>query len=154
MNIKINLADLSSADLRGADLRGADLSSANLSSANLSGANLCGAKNAELALAMTSHLPEGTLSAWKKCQNGVLVKLQIPEGAKRSHGAGRKCRAEYALVLAVEGADEGVSMYDPSVVYRVGNTVRSHEWCENRWEECAGGIHFFITKEEAKAFVM
>ena len=26
--------------------------------------------------------------------------------------------------------------------YRVGQRVTCDKWCEDRWEECAGGIHF------------
>ena len=56
------------------------------SMADLSMADLSGAKNHELAVAMASHLPEGDLIGWKKCREGVIVKLEIPSRARRSHG--------------------------------------------------------------------
>ncbi len=110
-------ADLRSADLRYADLRYADLSYANLRSADLRSAdlryaNLSSAKNSELAVAMTRILPEGSIIGWKKCSGGVIVKLRIPEEAKRSHAFGRKCRAEYGDVIEVIGAEFGVSLHD------------------------------------------
>ena len=67
-----------------------------------SGANLSGAKNAALAIAQTRILPsEGSIIGWKKCRDGVVVKLRIPETAKRSHAFGRKCRAERAEAYQV-----------------------------------------------------
>lgn len=43
------------------------------------------------------------------------------------------------------------SQYDSAFIYRVGKTVRCDTWCEDRWQECAGGIHFFLTRAEAEA---
>ena len=81
-----------------------------------------------------------------------MVKLKIPASAKRSSATGRKCRAEFVEVIEAVGAEVGISIHDPTVVYRVGETVKCDNWCEDRWEECAGGIHFFITKAEAEAY--
>ena len=126
---------------------------ANLEGANLKGVNLKRAYNLlPLAAAQTVIAPEGDLIVWKQCQGGVLVKLLIPRGAKRSNSTGRKCRADFADVLEIIGADVGISQHDANVVYRVGQRVTCHKWGENRWEECAGGIHFFLTREEAEAY--
>ena len=146
-------ANLRSAYLSGANLSGANLRSADLRSAYLSGANLSGAKNADLAIAMTRILPEGQLIGYKKCQNGIIVKLQIPAKAKRSHAFGRKCRAEYAKVLRIYGATEAVSTYDKSFIYRKGEIVRPDKWDDDWTDECSSGVHFFITREEAEAYV-
>ena len=146
-------ADLSGAYLYGADLSGANLSEANLSGANLSGANLSGAKNAELTLARLQFLPEtGSFEAWKKCKNGVIVKLLIPEDAQRSHSAERKARASKVVVLDVIGADFGVSSWDETVVYQKGTTVYPRAFDTDRWHVCAPGIHFFLTRLEAEDF--
>lgn len=173
-------ADLSRADLAGADLAAANLTGANLAGANLAGANLAGANldgaNLEGAnlyganlravyaskytkfdtesasFASTRILPEGDLIGWKKCQEGVVVKLRIPADAKRSHAFGRKCRAEYAEVLEVFSADVGVSTYDGETEYRAGAVVRPDSFDPNWMEECASGIHFFITRAEAEAY--
>jgi hypothetical protein len=158
-------ADLYAANLRGASLSGADLSGANLRLANLRGANLCdadlsganlcdadlsGATNIPpLCLATTTIAGEGDLIGYKKLADGTICKLKIPADAKRSNSTGRKCRAEYAIVL--EG--EGVSEHDWTFTYKVGETVSpTKPFCEDRWEECASGIHFFLTREEAEAY--
>ena len=145
-------ANLQGAYLQDANLQGANLQGANLQDANLQGANLQDATGSELALAMASHLPEGPFHAWKKCQNETIVKLLIPEDAERSHGTERKCRASKAVVLEVIGADEGVSIYDGTTRYRVGETVIPDGWDTDRWNTCGQGIHFFITRLEAEAY--
>ena len=146
-------ADLCDADLRGADLRGANLCGADLRGADLRGADLCDAKNAELPIAMTRILPDGDLIGWKKCRNEALVKLLIPANAKRSHAFGRKCRAEFAKVLEVIGAEVGISAHESTFEYHVGKTIKPKEpFCEDWQQECASGIHFFITRIEAEAY--
>jgi hypothetical protein len=64
----------------------------------------------------------------------------------------RKCRAECATVLEVIGAEVGVSIHDGKTEYRVGETVHCDKWDDNRWNECGGGIHFFITRYEAEHY--
>ncbi|WP_222050837.1 pentapeptide repeat-containing protein [Rhizobium laguerreae] len=145
-------ADLRSANLYGADLRSADLRSANLYGADLRSADLNKAKNAELPIAQTRVLPEGSLIGWKKCSYGVIVKLRIPEEAKRSHAFGRKCRAEFADVVEVIGGEVGISMHDNKTAYHVGQRVTPDTFDENWMEECAPGIHFFITRIEAENY--
>lgn len=126
-------------------------SRANLSGADLYGADLSGAENAELIIARTRILPDGELIGWKKCRDDVIVKLRIPAAARRSHAFGRKCRAAFADVLEVVGADAGISVHDGKTEYRAGERVTCDEWCEDWQQECAGGIHFYITQEEAEA---
>jgi hypothetical protein len=145
--------DLSCANLSGAYLSGADLSGAYLSCANLSGAKEIPA----YAQAVTNIVAEGDLIGWKKLSDGEIAKIRIPASAKRSNATGRKCRAEYAEVLEIwEGENqvsEATSQWDNSFVYRVGETVRpTNGWCEDRWEECAPGIHFFLTRYEAEEY--
>ena len=144
----------SRANLSGANLYGADLSRANLFGANLYGADL------ELQL-LNKFFPiacpeTGSFIAWKKCRNRLIVKLEVLEDAKRSSAYGRKCRCSAAKVLAIENADgtqsdlqEVGSMYNPEFVYRIGETVRVYDFDEDRRNECAPGIHFFITRQEA-----
>jgi hypothetical protein len=150
----LSRANLSGADLSGADLFGADLSGANLFGADLSGANLFGARGMDpLVTAQLSILPDtGPVFGWKKCKNGVLVHLAVGVKARRSNATGRKCRAEYVKVLAVFGAEVGISQHDRTTEYRKGKVVRCDKWGEDRWQECAGGIHFFLTRAEAEAY--
>jgi hypothetical protein len=145
-------ANLSGANLYGANLSGADLSGANLSGADLSGANLKDAKSAEIAIAKTRILPDGDLIGWKKCKDGIIVKLKIPEAAKRSHAFGRKCRAEYADVIEVIGAEIAISTHDCKTEYRAGARITPDSFNEDWTQECASGIHFFITRLEAENY--
>lgn len=144
-------ANLARANLARANLAGANLVWANLARAELAGANLAMAIDAELVIARTRILPEGALVGWKKLDRGVIAKLEIPAAAKRSHAFGRKCRAEYAVCLEVIGAEFGVSMHDNATIYRAGETIKPHQFDDNWQNECAGGIHFYITREEAEA---
>ena len=152
----LRVADLYGADLHGADLSGADLSVADLSGAYLRGADLSGAENIPY-IPMTCP-DTGSFTAWKKDGTGkLIIKLLIPDDAKRMSATGRKCRCDKAQVLAIENLDgtpsnktETYSVNDRSFVYKVGETVTSKEaFCEDRWNECSSGIHFFINRQEA-----
>lgn len=88
----------------------------------------------------------------------VIVKLLIPEDAKRSSGFSRKCRCDKAVVLEIQTIDgnplddniAAYSIYDSEFMYVKGETVVPKEpFCEDRFEECASGIHFYINREEA-----
>ena len=143
-------ADLCDADLRDADLRGADLRSADLRSANLSGADLRSAKGCYL-----SCPTEGSFIGWKKA-SGHIVKLRIPEDARRSSATGHKCRCDKAYVMEIQNMDGTKatedtvrSDYGQNFVYTVGATVEVPDFDDNRWSECAPGIHFFIDRREA-----
>ena len=136
----------------GADLYRADLSGANLYRAILSEANLYGAEGADLVIARSRILPDGDIIGWKKCRDDVIVKLRIPAEAKRSHAFGRKCRAEFADVLEVIGADKAISLHDRATVYASGERIVPDSFDENWQEECSSGIHFFITRAEAEAY--
>lgn len=148
-----NRADLRGANLSGANLYGANLYGADLSGADLSDADLSGAKNIPaITLAQTLITPEGDIIGWKKCMNDVIVKLLIPSEAKRHNATGRKCRAQFADVLEVIGSDVGVSQHDGRTEYRIGQRVTCDNWGEDRFNECSGGIHFFITRAEAEDY--
>jgi len=159
-------ADLCDANLRGANLRGADLCDANLRDADLRGADLCdanlrGAKNIDSIIwsLYTSFYPlqcpeNGSYIGYKKAQ-GLIVELEIPVDALRSSATSRKCRASKAKVLSISDADgnpageQVVSDYDSNFVYVVGETVEVSNFDTNRWNECAPGIHHYITRAEA-----
>lgn len=130
----------------------ADGKRANLSGANLYGADLSRAENiTDIQLARTVIVPEcGQFTGWKKCKNGVIVRLIIGKKARRSNATGRKCRAEYVKVAEVIGAEVGISLYDGKTEYKSGQIVRCDKWNEDRWVECGGGIHFYLTRIEAE----
>ena len=155
-------ADLRSANLYGANLYGADLRSANLYGANLYGADLYGADvyGADLYGADLPYVPincpsDGAFVGWKKVQD-KLIKLLIPEDAKRCSATTYKCRCDKAQVLAITSLDEKVSYdsvvnvaYTPNIEYNNGEMVYPDKFDDNRWNECSNGIHFFINKQDA-----
>ena len=153
-------ADLCDANLCGAYLRGANLRGANLCDADLRGANLYGAdlRGANLRDAKGCYLScptEGSFIGWKKA-SGHIVKLRIPEDARRSSATGHKCRCDKAYVMEIQNMDGTKatedtvrSDHDKNFVYTVGATVEVPDFDDNRWNECAPGIHFFIDRREA-----
>ena len=176
----LRVANLYEANLRGANLRGADLRGANLRGANLRGANLRGANlyeadlygadlyeanlygadlyEANLSGARGSYMAcptDGSFIGWKKA-SGYIVKLQIPEDARRSSAGGEKCRCDKAYVAEIQNVDgtkadiEAIhSNHDNNFVYAVGATVEVPDFDDDRWNECAPGIHFFIDRRAA-----
>ncbi|MCE5292958.1 MAG: pentapeptide repeat-containing protein [Nocardiaceae bacterium] len=145
-------ADLSGADLSGAYLRGADLSGADLSGANLSGANLSGANLERSNIYLHRVAGEGELLVYKKCIEGI-VTLKIPGNAARVNRYGsRKCRAEFAIVLSTPNDVVAHSSHLYTFEYRAGQRVTPNAWDPSPHVECGGGIHFFVTREEAENY--
>jgi len=154
-------ADLRGADLRGADLRGAYLTGADLRGAYLRGADLRGAylTGADLIRIATffSIIPDGEIIAWKKLKDGLIAKLLIPLKAKRVNAIGsRKCRFEYAKVIAIYNGNkqvkESAGKYDKNLIYKKGEVVRPDDFDPSPLIECSKGIHAFITRLEAEEY--
>lgn len=88
--------------------------------------------------------------------NYVIVELKIPADAKRSSATTRKCRASKAEVISITSIDgkkkykKALAAQCNSFAYEVGKTVTPlNGFDEDRWNECAPGIHHFITRREA-----
>ena len=148
-------ANLRGADLRGANLREANLYRADLREADLRGANLYGADLYEAIGTYMACPTDGSFIGWKKASE-YIVKLQIPEDARRSSAGGEKCRCDKAYVVEIQNADgtkadiETIhSTHDANFVYTVGATVEVSDFDGDRWNECAPGIHFFIDRRAA-----
>ena len=166
------------ADLKGANLCGADLNCVNFEGANLEGANLestyffvADLKNAKfkdanfrwVSLDGAKNIPniplacpsEGAFIGWKKVEKKYLVKIQIPEDAKRLSATTRQCRCDKAMVLDITSLDgeihfdEVVNHNYNETIYKVGEVVYPDSFDENRWRECSNGIHFFVDKKDA-----
>ena len=164
-------ANLSGADLRGADLQytdlryvylnGADLSNVDLNGANLNGANLSGVNlsNVDLSyvkLDKEEQIRKGvklsnSITGWKKCKDGVIVKLEIPRGAIVFSINNNKCRTDKAIVKEIIGSDRAFSIHK-YFSYYVGDKIEVYNFnCEYNIE-CAEGIHFFRTRKEAENY--
>jgi hypothetical protein len=122
-------------DFRGANLRGAYLRGANLNPKEI---------------ARRQIVPsDGSFTAWKKLANETIAKLLIPEDAERVGGLiGRKCRASKVIVLA----GDGLSNHDSRTKYTKNETVVPDSWDPDPRIECAPGIHFFVTRQEAEEY--
>ena len=135
------------------DVDGWESMRADLTEADLTRAYLSGAKNVPC---IPMACPDsGEFTAWKMA-GGKIVKLLIPEDAQRSSAAGRKCRCDKAIVLAIQnldgtgtGIDSVPSSRDKDFIYKIGETVIVPDFCKDRFQECAAGIHFFINRQEA-----
>ncbi len=169
-DVDLRDADLRDANLRDVDLRDADLSDADLRDvdlrdADLYNANLYCAKHINDVIWHSNTLffpmqcPErGAYIGFKKA-HGLIIELEIPADALRSSATTRKCRASKARVISITDVDGNpagdsvASNYDRNFVYRIGEMVEVSDFDTDRWNECAPGIHHFITREEAVIYV-
>ena len=148
-------ADLRNAHLYNADLRDADLRCANLTGTDLKNVNLMGIKTNMYTSGYNLACPEeGSFIGYKKAGK-CIVKLLIPEDAKRSSATTAKCRCDKAKVLDIEDIMTGEkietvnSNYDTNFTYIVGEMVYVDDFDDNRWNECSTGVHFFMNRENA-----
>jgi hypothetical protein len=100
----------------------------------------------------------GSFIGWKcavdESNHYVLIKLEIPEDAKRTSGLNsKKCRCDKAKVLEIRNftgeLKEAHSIYDSTFVYKVGEEVFVKDFCNDRMRICAPGIHFFMERTYA-----
>ncbi len=155
-NFDLSFTTLRYVNLSNSDLSNSDLSFSDLLGADLRGADLTNAIYTDTILNLQCP-EEGSFIAWKKLAYDKIAKLIIPWDAKRSSATSRKCRASKAIVMAIynkngEEVSEGASQRYDGFIYRVGETVYSDRWDEDRWNECSNGIHFFITRKEAEEY--
>jgi uncharacterized protein YjbI with pentapeptide repeats len=147
--------------------RNANFENANLMGANMHGAIMAGANlnnvivNQETLFYNLSCPEKGSFVAYKSAKDydgmckHVIVELLVPEDAKRSSATTRKCRCDKAQVLSITSLDgkqhydTARSIRDSSLLYNVGETVTVDNFDDDRWNECAPGIHFFLTRDEA-----
>lgn len=154
-------ADLPFSDMLDCKLTFANLQNANVCYANLTRTRLTGANltnliwNSNTANFGMNCPEEGSFIGFKRA-GMYIVKLEILADAKRSSSTSRKCRCSAAKVLSITNLDgseaavtEVASDFDSTFIYRVGEIVSSYSFDENRWKQCATGIHFFITRDEA-----
>ena len=111
---------------------------------------------------------KGSFTAFKKVfiniddttSKCIVCELLIPDSAKRSSATTRKCRADKAKVVAfydidgnvLDDIDKAFSTFDSSFIYKKGEVVEVKDFELDRWKECAPGIHFFLSFDEAKNY--
>lgn len=147
------------ASFRYCDMRECNICGADLFGAVLEYAKLEGVISDESTKWFRLHCPEkGAFLAYKKCVNDRLVQLLVPADAKRTSATLPSCRCNKAKVLTIksfdykESFDEAWSLVDENFAYRKGQWVEVEDFNENRWQDSTTGIHFWLTREEAKGY--
>ena len=101
----------------------------------------------------------------------VIVELEVPADAMRSSATTKKCRCNKAKVLSCYKIERHISssnnikfnlgkkinypieissFYDNNFSYKIGENITCKApFDENRWKECASGIHFFMNSKDA-----
>ena len=144
-------ANMSCADMNGADMNGANMSCADMSGADMNGANMSGANMSGVDRLRKGIKLSEPIIGWKKCKNDVLVKLEIPRGAIVFSINNNKCRTDKAKVLEIIGGNRAYSNHK-FFSYYVGDVIEVFDFnCEYN-VECAKGIHFFKSREEAENY--
>lgn len=160
-------ADLTDANLTCSDLREADLSDADLSGTNMYHSWLIGTKLDNIKYTVSTSFytiqcpEEGSFIGYKKVvdrnNNKKILKLLIPEDAKRTSDTSRMCRCSKATVLSITELDGTSSEtktiengYYDAFTYTVGQT-KEVMFDPDRFdpEYRKKGIFFFITRDEA-----
>ena len=114
--------------------------------------NACQANGIDLPIIRTVEPPA---TVYKKCMLGVIVFASIPTDAQVRGTAGRKCRANRAVITKVVGdvcgEPVGISIYDKRTTYFEGDEIFIADF-DYSDEECSSGFHFFLTRSEAEAY--
>ena len=169
VNVLLDDCNLQSANLKNTNLERASLRRVNLTYADIRGAKLYAAvlENAILDNIIFDdktenfriHCPEqGAFVAYKKGLDNLIRKLLIPSDAKRVSSTLNCCRCDKAKVLEIknfEGTkffDEAWSTVAENFCYKLGEWVYAENFNEDRWYDSTGGIHFWMTEDEAKAY--
>lgn len=160
-NANLTLSCMDNAVFSHADMRKAKLRKTNVCGANFAGANMFGTDIRDIEYdAYTAFLRlqcpfEGEFIGWKSADDCIL-KLLIPEDAKRSSSASRDCRCSKAKLLGIFNCRiEPLNLTsvrsdgDIDFIYEVGKTIEVPDFNMDRWSEEAAGIHFYMLQEEA-----
>jgi len=162
--------DFSYSDLRGTSFSGANLRKCSLFSSDargvdffeslLEGANLENIITDQSTRYFRLRCPEsGYFIGYKKCFNQRMVTLLIPKDAKRSSATSDTCRCSKAKVLEISNLDktqfytEAYSYVETDFVYRLGEISIANNYNDDRWSDSTGGIHFYMTWEEAAGYM-
>ena len=92
---------------------------------------------------------------YKKCLADVIVVAEIPKDAQVRGDYNRKCRSDKAIIKDIIGdffgEKVGISSYDKTTCYRVGDVVEIDDFDMSN-EECSTGFHFFCDRKLAEDY--
>ena len=152
-------SNIKRASMRRVNLQNANIKGAKLYAAVLEGANLENIIFDEKTEYFSLYCPEeGAFIAYKKGLNNRIIKLLIPGDAKRVSSTRNCCRCDKVKVLEIKNFD-GTSFYEEAwstvaedFCYKLGEWVYAGNFNEERWYDSTGGIHFWMTEEEARKY--
>lgn len=156
-------ANLYHACLYGAELDKTDFTGANLYEADLRRAKLRGAVGlGYIPQKIPSH---GSFIAWKLVtldiearlhEKPAIVKLRIPEDAKRIEILNGECKASKVEVLEIQTAEGeplpdavGISIRDGVTTYEAGKVLEVPDYVADRFNEHSPGIFFYLERDQA-----
>ena len=135
------------------DFTNAEMTGVRLEDVDIDPKNLKGAKGYSIPL----YCPEeGSFIAWKKCRDGKVLKLMVPEDAKRKGESISSCRASKVVVLDIfdkdgKSVDQAFSLYDPSFEYVKGATVFPKVMDYHNLGDVEG-IYFVLSRSETDRY--
>ena len=92
---------------------------------------------------------------YKKCMGDVIIIAEIPDDAEVRGSYDSKCRTNKAKIIDIigifGGVQVGVSMYDMTTTYFIGDDVYIDDFDLSN-DECSTGFHFFCDIEQAKNY--
>ena len=169
----LSYADLTFAELNCANLNRSVLRGTNLETADIDGSNLSYVCGLEQETFRTGKILTENMIGYKKCQDDIIVTLEIPRGAIVFSINGNKCRTNKAKVIAIDGANRAYSAHSGityhvyyggadganrayssynGISYYVGDEFTVYNFDCQYNIECGKGIHFFMTREEAENY--
>ena len=140
-------ANLSYANLRYVDLRYADLTRVDLTGADLTDTILDEKEQCRKGIVLTEPM-----TGYKKSNEGKIITLEIPIGAKVFSINNYKRRTSKCKVINMQGKTELSSIHDTNFKYHVGDEIEIKDFDDRYNVECSTGIHFFLTRKEAKKY--
>ena len=148
----LNCCVLKRCDCIYTNFRGAEFQATDFEFSNLAGANFKDEEKIRQGIILQSPM-----IGYKKLLDGSIATLYIPEGAIVFSINNAKCRTNKAEVRAIKNKfgiliERGLSFMDNTFIYEKGKTYTIENFDLEYNKECASGIHFFRTEEEAKAF--
>lgn len=135
------------------DFQNSDMTGTRVKDVDLDPCRLEGVKGLYIPL----YCPEeGSFTAWKKCREGKVVKLLIPEHADRKGNSLSSCRASEAVVLEIydkngNTAEDAISIIDEDFKYVKGTAVFPKEMDPKCYGDITG-IYFVLSRAETEFY--
>ena len=148
LGANLRYADMRDTDLRDANLRGADLREANLLNSNINHCTIFSEQDS-IRKGMILAKP---MTGYKKTQEGVIIKAEIPAGAVVFSINNGKCRTNMAKIVDMGGKKILHSKFSPTFSYKKDQTIIITDFDLNPSVECSTGFHFFRTRKEAETY--